>query len=221
MKLPNRRRFLKIAAAAGAATALPRPASIAAPDVADALAGRLFKTLKIGMIGVEGGLTEKFKAARAAGFDGVELNAPGFDIAEAKAAIDASGLPVDGTVCAEHWSVRHTSPDAGTRAKALENLQNALRDTHAVGGHSVLLVVGKGEDGPEAEIWPRSVENISKAIPLAAELGVSIAIENVWNQFLYNHEGGADQTAEKFVEYVDDFNTPWVGMHFDIGNHWK
>jgi hexulose-6-phosphate isomerase len=96
-----------------------------------------------------------------------------------------------------------------------------LRDTHAVGGHSVLLVVGKGEDGPENEIWPRSVENIKQAVPLAAELGVSIVIENVWNQFLYDHNGGADQTADKFVKYVDEFHSPWVGMQLDIGNHWK
>ena len=23
------------------------------------------------------------------------------------------------------------------------------------------------------------------------------------------------------MKYVDEFNSPWVGMHFDIGNHWK
>ncbi|MEZ5429650.1 MAG: TIM barrel protein [Verrucomicrobiales bacterium] len=56
---------------------------------------------------------------------------------------------------------------------------------------------------------------------LSPSCGVSIAIENVWNQFLYNHEGGSDQNAEKFVRYVDEFKSPWVGMHFDIGNHWK
>jgi hexulose-6-phosphate isomerase len=65
------------------------------------------------------------------------------------------------------------------------------------------------------------VENIAKAVPLAAELGVHIVIENVWNEFLYDHSGGADQTAEKFVKYVDEFRSPWVGMQFDIGNHWK
>src|SRR5690606_16679272 len=101
------------------------------------------------------------------------------------------------------------------------DLENALRVTRAVGGHSVLLVPGKGEDGPESEIWPRSVENIRKAIPLAAEVGVSILIENVWSQFLYDHDGDANQTADKFVRYVDDFDSPWVGMQFDIGNHWK
>ncbi len=140
---------------------------------------------------------------------------------ESKKAIDGSGLPVDGTVCSSHWNIRHTDPDPEKRATALDHLKTAIRDTHAVGGHTALLVVGRGTDGPEEEIWPRSIENIAKAIPLAAELGVVIAIENVWNQFLYDHDGNADQSADKFVKYVDELNSPWVGMQFDIGNHWK
>lgn len=217
--LPSRRHFIRNAAACAMLPAMQRV--FAAPDVPHALKGRLYKTLKIGMIKVGGSLTDKFKAAKAAGFMGVEMGFPGNDVAETKQAIADSGLPVDGSVCGEHWSIRHTSPDAATRAKALENLKQALRETREVGGHSVLLVVGKGEDGPENEIWPRSVENIAKAVPLAAELGVQIVIENVWNQFLYNHDGGADQNADKFVKYVDEFSSPWVGMQFDIGNHWK
>lgn len=218
----SRRRFLGHASLLAAGAFLPGAhRSGAATDVPNALAGRLFKTLKVGMIKAPGGLVEKFKVAKEAGFMGVEMGFPGNDVKETKRAIAESGLPVDGSVCGEHWSVRHTSADANTRAKALDNLKQALRETREVGGHSVLLVVGKGEDGPEKEIWPRSVENIAKAVPLAAELGVQIVIENVWNQFLYDHAGGADQKADKFVKYVDEFRSPWVGMQFDIGNHWK
>lgn len=219
---PNRRRFFQWSSAALAGSFLSREnAAFANPKVPNALAGRLYKTLKIGMIKVDGGLTAKFRAAKEAGFMGVELQAPGYDVAEVRQAIADSGLPVDGTVGASHWKIRHTSADDATRAQALEDLKQAIRDTHAVGGHTALVVVGKGEDGPEAEIWARSVENISKAVPLAAELGVSIVIENVWNQFCYDHDGGSDQTAAKFIQYVDAFNSPWVGMQFDIGNHWK
>ncbi len=222
MNTSSRRQFLRHASLLTAGAALPAWQNLAAaPDAPHALAGRIYKTLKIGMIKVDGSLTDKFKTAKTAGFQGVEMNAPGMDVEETRKAIAESGLPVDGTVCGSHWKIRHTSADAATRAQALADLKTALRDTRAVGGHSVLLVVGKGEDGPEAEIWERSVENIAKAVPLAAELGVSIVIENVWNQFLYNHDGGADQTADKFVKYVDEFNSPWVGMQFDIGNHWK
>lgn len=218
----NRRQFLRHTAALAGAAALPAWGQAATTaGTPDALAGRLYKTLKIGMIKVDGSLTDKFKAALTAGFKGVEMNAPGMDVAETRKAIAESGLVVDGTVCGSHWAIRHTSADATTRAKALEDLKTALRDTRAVGGHSVLLVAGKGEDGPESEIWARSVENIAKAIPIAAEEGVTIVLENVWNQFLYDHNGGADQTADKWAKYVDAFNSPWVGMQFDIGNHWK
>lgn len=218
----SRRQILRHASLITAGVLLPgMQRGVAASAVPDALTGRIYKTLKIGMIKSSGGLVEKFKIAKEAGFMGVEMGFPGNDVAETKKAIAESGLTVDGSVCGEHWSVRHTSADAATRAKALENLKQALRETREVGGHSVLLVVGKGEDGPENEIWSRSVENIAKAVPLAAELGVQIVIENVWNQFCYNHDGGSDQTADKFVKYVDEFRSPWVGMQFDIGNHWK
>ena len=179
------------------------------------------KTLKIGMVRVEGSLTDKFNAAKDAGFQGIEMNSPGMNVEETKKAIAESGLPVDGTVCSTHWNIRHTSPLAGTREEALRDLKTAIRDTHEVGGNTALLVIGKGEDGPEDEIWPRAIDNIRHAIPLAAELGVYIAIENVWNQMLYDHDGGSDQTAERFVRFVDELNSPWVGMQFDIGNHWK
>jgi L-ribulose-5-phosphate 3-epimerase len=190
-------------------------------DTTHRLKGRLWKTLKIGMVRVEGTLTQKYQAVKDAGFDGIEMNAPGMDLEETRRAIAESGLPVDGTVNADHWQVRHTDPDAGVRANALKSLQSAIRETHAVGGHSVLLVVGHGKDGTEEDLWRRSIDNIAQAVPLAAQLGIQIVIENVWNHFLYNHEGDHQQTADKFVRYVDELNSPWVGMQFDIGNHWK
>lgn len=185
------------------------------------LNGRLYKTLKLGMIQVPGSLTDKFTAAKAAGFDGVEISTPNADIAATREAIDASGLPVDGSVVGSHWQVRHTDPSPDVRAKALDTLKRSLEEVHAVGGNTVLLVAGHGKDGSEEEIWKRCIDNVSQAIPLAAELGVYIAVENVWNHFMYNHQGDRMQTAEKYVQFVDELNSPWVGLQFDIGNHWK
>lgn len=219
----SRRRFLKTsttltAAAMGIGT---HGQANAAAETPSTLKGRLYKTLKIGMVKVDGSLIDKFNSVKAAGFHGIEMNAPGMNVSDTIEAIQETGLPVDGTVNSSHWSVRHTDASAEVRANALESLKGAIRDTHAVGGNTALLVVGRGSDGPEEEIWKRSIENISKAIPLAAELGVYIAIENVWNQFLYDHDGDSNQTADKYVKYVDELNSPWVGMQFDIGNHWK
>lgn len=220
----SRRHFLQASAASAAALGFANSggSALAADAVSDPLKGRIFKTLKIGMIKVkDDSLTERFKIAKQAGFQGVELSCPGSDVEDVKKAIKESGLTVDGSVNAGHWKVRHTDPDAKVRAAALKNLQDGIRETKAVGGHTILLVVGHGKDGPEKEIWKRSVDNIKQAIPLAAELGVAIVIENVWNHFCYDHDGGHEQTADKLATYVDEFNSPWVGMHLDIGNHWK
>ena len=225
----SRRDFVHHSSAALISSSVLAGGALSCAKVADAsanvpeasLEGRIYKTLKIGMVKVSGSLTEKFVAAKEAGFAGIEMNSPGMDVAATRLAIKESGLPVDGTVCSTHWNKTHTSADQKVRAEALADLQTAIRDTHAVGGNTALLVVGHGKDGPESEIWPRAVENISKALPLCAELGVYIAIENVWNRFLYDHDGDHLQTADKFVKFVDDLNSPWVGMQFDIGNHWK
>ena len=49
-----------------------------------------------------------------------------------------------------------------------------------------------------------------------------IAIENVWNQFCYDHSGPLEtQTAEKLAKYCDEFDSKHVAMQFDLGNHWK
>ncbi len=221
MKLPTRRGFLSAAALLPAAAVAPSASPAYGAPSAGSLRGRLYKTLKIGMVREGDTLAEKFAIAKSAGFEGIELHAPGFDPAEARAAAAETGLFIDGTVCAEHWEVRHSDPDPAVRAQALETLLAAIEDTHAAGGHSVLLVVGHGKDGSEEEVWERTVENVSKAIPTAARFGVCIAVENVWNEFCYDKDGGRDQTADKFVDYIDAFASPWVGMHFDIGNHWK
>ena len=54
----------------------------------------------------------------------------------------------------------------------------------------------------------RSVEEIRKTLPLAADLGIHILIENVWNRFLYEHDGPNNQSAEKFAAYLDAIDSP-------------
>ena len=68
-------------------------------------------------------------------------------------------------------------------------------------------------------MWDRSIEQIHLALPLAAELGVHILIENVWNGFCYDPSGGNDQSADQLAAYIDAISSPWVGAYFDIGNH--
>ena len=142
----SRRQFVKSSSALAATSSLLTTASAKDTDTSNhvSLKGRIYKTLKIGMVKVEGSLSDKFNAVKKSGFAGIEMNAPGMDVEETKRAIADSGLPVDGTVCSTHWSIRHTSPQAAERANALQDLQAAIRDTHAVGGHTALLGIGHG-----------------------------------------------------------------------------
>ena len=181
----------------------------------------LRKTLKVGMIGGKGTLEEKFRIAKAAGFEGVEVNVPGIDVDEVNQASKASGLIVDGSVGGTHWNIRHSDPDASVRAKALENLKRGIEETAAVGGDSCLLVVGHGKDGTPEEVHQRSTENIRAALPTAEKHNVAILVENVWNHFLYDHDSDTLQSVEPLAKYIDQFDSPLVGLQFDLGNHWK
>jgi hexulose-6-phosphate isomerase len=208
-------------AAALGAGALPAVAPFAAQDWQRP--HRILLAVKYGVVGGEAPMAEKFQLLRSLGFDGVELDSPApYGAEEVRAATRASGLSVHGVVDAVHWEDRLSSPDEEVRARGIEALAGALRDAHDFGGHSVLLVPGRvtdAENENEEQVWERSIACIRRVLPLAAELGVRILIENVWNGFAYVHDGRADQTADRLKAYLDEIDSPWVGAYFDLGNH--
>lgn len=188
---------------------------------------RILLSCKLGMIAHEVGgkkltLVERLKMAAEAGLDGVDFDQAGdYTPAEAREAVRESGVFVHNAINHAHWQQRLTSPKEEERAKGRANVEHCLRVSHAAGGSGVLIVIGHGNDGPEEEIEERCRQEIKKLIPLAASLGQAILFENVWNKMHYNHDAPPEQGAERFVKFVDSFNSPWVGMYYDIGNHWK
>ncbi|BCX49519.1 L-xylulose5-phosphate3-epimerase [Haloferula helveola] len=212
----HRRRFITTLGSA----ALLRPAFGA--DTAPASAPLPINlSLKCGMANFGASLEEKFSILKKLGYDGVELNSPGGENKpEALKASKTVGLPIHGVVNSIHWRVRLSDPDPAVREKSLEGLLTAIRESHSVGGSAVLLVPGVVDGGTTHEqAWERSITEIRKALPLAAELGIHILIENVWNRMFYDEKAGDSQSAEKLVAYLDEINSPWVGSYFDIGNH--
>jgi len=170
------------------------------------------KALKYGMIGEGLTVLEKFRIAAEVGFDGVELDSPNdLDAAEVIAARDETGLTIPGVVDSVHWHQTLGDPDPAVRAQGLEGLCTAVRDCKAYGGTTVLLVPGVvNRDMPYHRVYERSQAEIRKALPLAEELDVKIAIENVWNGFLLSPVEAA--------RYVDELGTDRVGWFFDVGN---
>ena len=161
-------------------------------------------------VGMKGSVLEKFKAIKAAGFDGVEPMSH-MNQDEVMKAFEETGLKAASTCCNTHWNKPVSDPDPKVRAEGLQGLQQALRDAKRYGASSVLFVPAVvNQQVSYADAYQRSQQEIRKAIPLAEELGVKIAIENVWNHFLLSPLEAA--------RYVDEFNSPWVGWHFDVGN---
>jgi hexulose-6-phosphate isomerase len=209
---------------AGAASAQPAgKSSVVRPPEGK----RILLSCKLGMIprkaeGKDLSLAERLAIAREAGFDGVDLDqAADYTPEEARDAVRESGVFVHNAINHAHWNLRLTSPKEEERARGRANIEHCIRVSHAAGGSGVLIVVGKGSDGPADVIDERCSEEIRKLLPLAAALGQPILIENVWNRMHYDHDAPPEQGPEGFIEFVDSFNSPWVGMYYDIGNHWK
>ena len=227
----NRRQFLKttgtaLAATGLAASGLLRSASAAAPPIAGGEhAGRIYKSIKFGMFREKISYEEKFQLLKDMGYDGVELNSPGAENKpKALEASRATGLPLHGVVDSIHWRTRLSDPKPEVRAEALKGLMTAIREAHYIGGTAVLLVPGSVTNAAtenQEQVWERSIAGIRKALPLAAQLGIHVLIENVWNRFCYDHDGPNNQTADRLAKYIDEINSPWIGCYFDIGNHQK
>ena len=152
---------------------------------------------------------EKFRAIKAAGFEGVE---PPSDLnqEEVLRARDETGLAIPSVSCGKH-SRGLSSPDAAERAAAVEGIKQALRDAKRYGASSILVVAGRvTEQVTYADAWQRTQQELKKTLPLAEELGVKLAFENVWNQFLLSPMEAA--------RFVDEFRSPAAGWQFDVGN---
>jgi L-ribulose-5-phosphate 3-epimerase len=226
----GRRQFL--AAGVGSVAAVVGSAShaeeAAGPKVVNPPAGkRILLACKLGMLpkeleGKKLSTAERLRLAGQAGFDGVDFDeAGGYTPEQARDAVRESGVFVHNAINHAHWDKRLTSAKQEDRDQGRANIEHCLRVSHAAGGSGVLIVVGGGSDGPAEVIEERCRQEIKKMLPLAASLGQMILVENVWNQMMYDHNQGPEQTPERFIKFVDSFNSPWVGMYYDVGNHWK
>ena len=208
----DRRQILSLSTLALAGASLAGCASTKAPAATQPGKRRLRKALGIGMIGAGETLKDKFLLARDSGFEGVELDGPsGYAHEEVLAARDASGLAIPSVVDSVQWSHSLGDPDPAERKLGREGLAVALRDAHAYGASSVLLVPAVvDKNRPYDLAWKHSIAEIRATVPLARELGVRIAVENVWNNFLLS--------PMEANRYLDEIDSRWVGWHLDLGN---
>ncbi|MBP85231.1 MAG: xylose isomerase [Planctomycetaceae bacterium] len=187
----DRRRFLHVAASAAATSTL-------APRIGAAgqFTGKIKKAVKYHMITEKLSVMDKFKMLKEIGFDGVEPRTrDAIDHhSEMVKASEATGIKV-------HGVVNSSSP-------AIKEVIDAAK---AVGATSVLLVVPTNAKGSYLANYKERQELIRSAVPHAEKQNIKLLIENVWASFLIE--------PLSMARFVDELDSPMVGVYFDVGNN--
>jgi len=214
----SRRDFLKLSVGAACAAPLaslsPAATSLAAVTPVPAPAnGRLKKAVQIYMLPKEMSYADRFKLAGDVGFDGVEgqtMEDPKV-AEEIKKASDDAKVPIHSVMNMAHWDNPLSSSDPAVVKKSLDGMKTSLHNAKLWGAEAVLLVPAVvNPQTSYQDAWTRSQKNIRTLIPLAEELKVIIAIEEVWNKFLLS--------PLEMARYVDEFKSSWIKQYFDVGN---
>src|SRR5450755_631826 len=115
----HRRDFLKLGGGALATAAL---AVVARADDPPAKKRTIHKAIMYGTIGYPGTVLEKFRAVKAAGFEGVEPMSH-MDQAEVVKAFEDTGLKPASVCCNTHWGMPLSHPDEGVRQAGREGVE--------------------------------------------------------------------------------------------------
>jgi L-ribulose-5-phosphate 3-epimerase len=210
--MADRRTFLKALAATLAASragAAGRPTTQAPePDPG------IRKAVLISMLPKGLPYAERFAVGRAAGFEGIEMEtvARPEEAAEIREAAAKSGLRVHSVMNADHWRLPLSSADPDVVSRSVRGMETSLRNAALWGADAVLLVPAVVNAAtPYRQAYERSQRVIrERLLPMARDLKVVIAIEEVWNKFLLS--------PLEFARYVDEFDSPWLKAYFDVGN---
>ena len=211
----DRRTFLKTLGTALAASAAPsiaaRPAAAALPQAAKP---GIRKSILINMLPRDVPYAQRFAMAREAGFDAIEMQTVTRpeQAAEIKEAAAKTGLRIHSVMNMDHWRLPLSSSDPDVVARSVAGMETSMRNAVLWGADAVLLVpaVVDATTGYR-DAYTRSQRVIrERLLPMARDLKIVIAIEEVWNKFLLS--------PMEFARYVDEFDSPFLKAYFDVGN---
>ena len=101
----------------------------------------------------------------------------------------------------DHWRLPLSSADPDVVRRSVVGMETSLRNAKLWGADTVLLVPAVVDPQPYQERGSaRSRVIRERLLPMARDLKVVIAIEEVWNKFLLS--------PIEFARYVDEFDRP-------------
>lgn len=168
-------------------------------------------------------LAECFRRTKAAGFEGIELRLEGeIGLDKPADAIRRVGeqARTAGVTIVSLWvsSPLERTPlnhdDPAVRAQGVKVIEQAIQWASLIGCGALLLVPGRlGSNRLRfryEDTWNRFTGELGKLIEPATRAQVLLTPENVWNKFLLS--------PLEMRAFVDQFHSPWLQTHFDVGN---
>jgi hexulose-6-phosphate isomerase len=156
---------------------------------------------------------EKFRLAKRAGYDGIEINTleDPADREKVSALARAVGLELPSVMHTALWQKPLSSPDEETRQAGLANLRSTIDTAKAVGATTVLVVPAVvTETQPYRQTYELSLRSLREIAPYAEGQNIQLAVENVWNRFLLS--------PKEMEEFLSEVGSSHVGLYFDCGN---
>jgi len=174
-------------------------------------------------------LEQCLKLAKAAGFDGIELNydldselspkSGAAEFTQIRKMAEKIGIAISGMCSFLFWPYPLTANDPARAAKGLELAGKIAEAASDLGTENVLVVPGAVhipwrtdyDPVPNDVCEKRAKEAVRKLIPAAEKLKVHLNMENIFfNGFL--------MTPMEMNAFVDSFQSEFVHVHFDTGN---
>jgi hexulose-6-phosphate isomerase len=172
------------------------------------------KAVLISMLPKDLPYADRFRIAREAGFDAIEMQtiAQSDEAGEIREASKKTGLRIHSVMNAAHWRFPLSSADPDVVNRSVAGMETSLRNAASWGADAVLLVPAVVDQSTSyRDAWTRSQRVIrERLLPAAKEFGVVVAVEEVWNKFLLS--------PLEFARYVDELESPWLKAYFDVGN---
>jgi hexulose-6-phosphate isomerase len=109
------------------------------------------------------------------------------------------------------WKYNLGSDDEKIRKKGIEYGKAGVKMASIVGASSLLVVPGiASPEIPYETLYQNAVESVREIAEFAKDHGVTIAVENVWNKFLYS--------PLEFKNFIEDTGMSNVKAYIDIAN---
>jgi hexulose-6-phosphate isomerase len=176
------------------------------------------KAIGDNMIPKEWGLDRGLQLVKHSGYDGIELwlgDMPWFqmtttdaELRELRRKVESAGLVVSNVSTGLHWASPLSAREPAVQARAMQIQAAAI-----LGANAILVVAGLvTEEVPYNEVYQRCVDALKSLGTEAARAGVQIGCENC------NSEQRFLLSPREFARFLDDVNSPAVGLHLDVGN---